>query len=106
MTTTTIETPDGERLARLELRVEHLELQNTEIRADIRDIREDIRGLRTEVRESIQGLRTEFRQEMGAQRSRSDRQFLWTLGIIITMWVSLVVMWITSMLTILNRLGE
>jgi hypothetical protein len=51
-------------------------------------------------------LRTEFRQEMGAQRSRSDRQFLWTLGIIITMWVSLVVMWITSMLTILNRLGE
>ena len=76
MTTATTETPDGERLARLEIRVEHLEGQAAEIRTDIRDI-----------------------------RSKMDRHFLWILGVIITMWLSLFAMWITTMLTVVNRLG-
>ena len=77
MTTATTETPDGERLARLEIRVEHVEGQVAEIREDIRDI-----------------------------RSKMDRHFLWILGVIITMWLSLFAMWITTMLTVVNRLGE
>ena len=76
MTTATTETPDGERLARLEIRVEHLEGQAAEIRTDIRDI-----------------------------RSKMDRHFLWILGVIITMWLSLFAMWITTMLTVVNKLG-
>ena len=68
--------PDGERLARVEIRVEHLEGQAAEIREDIRDI-----------------------------RSKMDRHFLWILGVIITMWLSLVAMWITTMLTVVNKLG-
>ena len=76
MTTATTETPDGERLARLEIRVEHLEGEAAEIKTDIRDI-----------------------------RSKMDRHFLWILGVIITMWLSLVAMWITTMLTVVNKLG-
>ena len=76
VTTATTEMPDGERLARLETRVEHLEQQNMEIRADLRAV----------------GVKI-------------DRNLLWILGVIITMWVSLAAMWITSMLTLLNKLG-
>ena len=76
MTTATTDTPDGERLARLEIRVEHVEGQIAEIREDIRDI-----------------------------RSKMDRHFLWILGVNITMWLSLSAMWITTMLTVVNKLG-
>ncbi len=83
MTTTTTEMPDGERLARVEIRVEHLEGQAAEIREDIREIRTHIRDV----------------------RSKIDRNLLWILGVIITMWLSLVAMWITTMLTVVNKLG-
>ena len=76
MTTASTETPDGERLARLEIRVENLERQVAEIREDIRDI-----------------------------RSKMDRHFLWILGVMITMWLSLFAMWITTMLTVVNKLA-
>ncbi len=76
MTTATTDTPDGERLARLEIRVEHVERQIAEIREDIRDV-----------------------------RSKIDRNLLWILGVNITMWLSLVAMWITTMLTVVNKLG-
>ncbi len=76
MTTATTETPDGERLARLEIRAENLERQVAEIREDIRDI-----------------------------RSKMDRHFLWILGVNITMWLSVVAMWVTTMLTVVNKLG-
>jgi hypothetical protein len=51
-------------------------------------------------------LRTESRQNMDSLRSRMDRQFLWILGIMITMWLSIAAMWITSMLAVLNKLGS
>ncbi len=66
MTTTTAEPPDGERLARLETRVENLELQVAQIRDAIRDLRREIQDLRTKI----------------------DRNLLWTLGITITMWAT------------------
>ena len=75
MTTTATESPDGERLARLETWVESLELHAAQIRDDIREL-----------------------------RARMDRQFLWILGIIITMWVSLVALGVTAMITLLGRL--
>ena len=74
--TTTTETPDGERLARLETRSENLEQAAQNIREDIRDLRNKI-----------------------------DRQFMWIIGIIITMWITIVGMWFASMLTLANRLG-
>ena len=58
-TTAEREIPDGERLARLETRVEHLEQEVLDIRQAIRDL-----------------------------SAKVDRNFLWTLGIIITMWVT------------------
>ncbi len=130
MTTTATDTPDGERLARLEIRVEHLGLQNSEIREDIRELREDIRALRAEHREDfrllaeriqrlesqqqenfqtlqsqLQVFQSQNHREMEAQRSRADKQFLWVLGIVITMWVSIIALGATAVITMLNRLG-
>ena len=76
MTTATTEIPDGERLARVETDVRHLVERVGELHEDNREIHRKI-----------------------------DRNLLWTLGIIVTMWVSLTAMWITTMLTLLNRLG-
>ena len=90
MTTNTTETPDGERLARLETRYENLERATQDIREDIRGLREDNRDLRKDNLDL---------------RNKIDRQFMWIVGIIITMWITLVVMWVTSMLALLNRLG-
>lgn len=70
-------------MARLEIRVENLERQVAEIREDIREIRADIRDV----------------------RSKMDRHFLWILGVMITMWLSLFAMWITTMLTVVNKLA-
>ncbi len=47
---------DGEKLARLETRVDPLELQVSEIRRDIRD-------LRTEMREEMGAVRAEHRED-------------------------------------------
>ena len=82
--------PDGERLARVETRLESLEQQIVEIREDIRELRIEMRDIRAEMRDI---------------RNKIDKQFLWVIGIIITMWISLFVMWGTSMLTLMNRLG-
>ena len=76
MATATTEMPDGERLVRVGTRIEHLERQ-------VNAIRDDIRVL----------------------GSRTDRNFLWTLGILITMWVSLAALFITISFTLPNRLG-
>jgi predicted nucleic acid-binding Zn-ribbon protein len=114
--TTATETPDGERLARLETRAEHLELQGSEIRQDIRDlrteVREEIRALRTEHREDfqrleaqIQRLESQLRQELEAQRSKADKQFRWTVGIVITVGLSIIALGATAFFTILNRIG-
>ena len=43
MTTATRRPPDGERLARLEVKVEFLEKQCAELRKEIRDLRREIR---------------------------------------------------------------
>ena len=106
MTTTATDTPDGERLARLETRVEHLELQGSEIRQDIRD-------LRTEVREEICALRTEHRedfQRVEAQvqqlRVNSEKQFRWMVGIVITLGLSIIGLGAGAFFTILNSIGE
>ena len=93
MTTTTAEIPYGERLAPLETRVEHVEQQVAQIRDDIRNLRDYVRGKVGSLREEIGDLRT-----------RMDRQFLWILGIIITMWISLVVLSITATISLSNKL--
>ena len=98
MTTATTDTPDGERLARVETRLESLERQVGQVRGDILDVRAEVRDVRAEVRE--------VRANSDEQRARADRQFMWLLGIIITMWVSQVAMWFTLMLTVLNKLGS
>ena len=61
MSTSQAEAPEGERLARVESHVETLIRDVTEIRADIRDLRAIV-----------------------------DRNFLWMLGIILAMWVTII----------------
>ena len=58
-TTADRDVPDGERLARLETRVEHVDLEILDLRQAIRDL-----------------------------SAKVDRNFLWTLGLIITMWIT------------------
>jgi hypothetical protein len=103
------ETPDGERLARLEVRVEHLEVQNSEIREEIHSLRAEHREDYQRLQESLQQLETRllgnFQRFEEAQRSRADKQFLWVLGIVITMWVSIIALGATAVITVLNRLG-
>ena len=94
MTTMTTDTPDGERLARLEVRVENVERGIQDIRDDIRGLREDNRDLRTEMRD----LRTEIQ----VLRSSTDRKFLWVLGTVITMWITSFVLWGTTLLALVN----
>ncbi len=72
MTTAEREIPDGERLARLETRVEHMEQQFAELREEFRQ------------------TRAELRQEIRDLSAKIDRNFLWTLGIIVTMWVTVI----------------
>lgn len=74
MSTTQTEVAEGERLARVETKVETLIRDVTEVRADMRDLRADIRDLRSIV----------------------DRNFLWLLGIILAMWVTLIVATLVS----------
>ena len=73
MAATQTEAPEGERLARVESKVESLIRDMSEVRADIRELRTEIGGLRSELKGAI------------------DRNFLWTLGIILAMWVTLIV---------------
>ena len=61
MATTERDIPDGERLARVETRVEHLEQQMIEVGRAIREL-----------------------------SSKVDRNFPWTLGIIISMWITVI----------------
>ena len=61
MTTAQREVPDGERLARVETRVEHLEQRMLALEQASRDL-----------------------------SAKVDRNLLWTLCIIITMWVTVI----------------
>jgi len=65
--------PDGERLARVETRVEHLEQHMLALRQDIGQLRQDLQQISRDL------------------HSKVDRNFLWTLGIIITMWVTVII---------------
>jgi len=66
---TTRDVPEGERLAKVEASVESLIREMSEVRASVRDL-----------------------------RSTAERNFLWTLGVIIPMWVSLIVAIIIAIL--------
>ena len=68
--------PEGERLVRVESNVESLLRDVSEARADIRDLRADMKDLRAIV----------------------DRNFLWTLGTIIPMWVTIIAAIIVAIL--------
>ena len=85
--------PDGERLARLETRAEHLELQVSEIRQDIRD-------LRTEHREDFLRLEAQIQ----ALRQDTERQFRWMVGIVITVGLSIIALGAGAFFTVLNRI--
>ncbi len=67
--TTARDIPEGERLTRLETIVESLLREVGEIRADLRQLGDKV-----------------------------DRNFLWTLGAIIPMWVSIIVVIIVAIL--------
>jgi hypothetical protein len=76
MVTAQADVPEGERLVRVESNVESLIRGMSEVRADIRDLRSDMKDLRT----------------------IADRNFLWTLGIIIPMWVTIIVAIVVAIL--------
>ena len=80
--TNAAEAPYGKRLARVGTRLESLEHRVSQIEDEIQCIRAEIRKLEAKV----------------------DKYFLWTLGIIIAMWVSLVTLGVAGMITLLGRL--
>ena len=77
--TTTQDVPEGERLTRLETIVDSLLREVSELRADMRQLRADMSELRADM------------GELGAElRSEIQSRFLWTLGVTITMWVTII----------------
>ena len=58
-------------------------------------------GEADEIREDIRQIRADIRDI----KSKMDRHLAWILGVTITMWLSLFAMWITTMLTVVNKLG-
>lgn len=58
-------------------------------------------GEAAEIREDLRQIRADIRDIS----SKMDRHLAWILGVIIAMWLSLVAMWITTMLTVVNKLG-
>ena len=107
MTMVAADTPDGERLARVEVRLDSLDQQCSDIRADIREQRAEIREQRAEIRELLaemqEGIRA-HQAEMRDVRSDANKKFLWILGIMITMWISLFALITTFMTAIINKL--
>ena len=95
--TTTQETPEWERFARLETTVDYLVREVGDIKADIRALRAEMNDVRTEIRE----VRTDFREdmrslreEMVALRQEARRDFRWIiatfLGVMIPTWAFIV----------------
>ncbi len=91
METTQTEVSEGERLARVESNVETLMRDMTEARADIRD-------LRTEIRSEIGGLRSQMTSQGDSLKAAIDRNFMWMLGVIMAMWVTIIVAIIVAIL--------
>ena len=128
---TTTDTPDGERLARVETRLENLETLVGDLRNDLREFRaethenlresrvetqedlrefraetqENLREFRVETQENLREFRVETRENLRDIRNRMDKQFLWILGVMFTMWISLFVLIATLMIAIINKLS-
>ena len=85
-------------LARLESNVETLMRDMTEARADIRDMRTEFRSEIGGLRLEIGGLRSQMTSQGDSLKAAIDRNFMWTLGVILTMWVTLIVALIAALL--------
>lgn len=107
--TTTRDIPEGERLTRLEAVVEALVREAADVNAELRELRSDMltQLARLEARVDSRFAGVESRLEGLSSRleglnsrleglsSKIDRNFLWTLGIMlgimIPMWISIIV---------------
>lgn len=74
--TTTQEAPGGERLAKLEATTESLVREVVDVKSELRDVRSEIRDIRTEIRDL---------------RSMINRNLVTTLGLTMSMWVTLII---------------
>ena len=114
--TTTQDIPEGERLARIEFAVETLVRESSEYRADLRELRTELRSGFTEIRaemqsrfaemdskfaemqSSINSVRNDARTDLDRLNTKIDRNFLWTLGIMIPMWITIIIAVIAALL--------
>ena len=97
MVTVQADVPEGVRLARVEANVETLIRGMADVRAEMRDMRtyitvdQNAKELRGTVDQNAKGLRGAVDQNTKDLRAVLDRHFLWTLGILISMWVTIMV---------------
>jgi len=82
-------------LEQMDKRLNHLEGELSDLR---KEMREEMSGLRDEMREEMSGLRGEMREEISALRGEMrefrralETNFRWTIGILITMWVTIII---------------
>lgn len=110
-----------ERVARMEGTLEQIDKRLGVVEADLRGIRTELQDLRGEIRTEIGSLRSEMRTEMGGMRSeigslrsgmgteigslRSEMStnFRWMVGLLIGVWSTMVLMWVTITLTMLLK---
>jgi len=69
-----------ERIARIEGILEQMDKRLTRLENEVSHLREEINSLRREVREEINSL-----------RDMVWSQFKWTIGILITMWITIII---------------
>ena len=69
-----------ERVARIEGILEQMDKRLTRLENEVSHLREEINSLRREVREEINSL-----------RDMVWSQFKWTIGILITMWITIII---------------
>jgi predicted nucleic acid-binding Zn-ribbon protein len=72
-----------ERVAKIEGIIEQMNERLNHIETDLRDLRSDLGTLREETKSEIRELRSSLTQKI-------ESNFKWTMGLMITMWVSII----------------
>ena len=86
--TTTQETPDSDRLSRLEVTVDYLVREVGDIKADLRQMRTDSGEQNRALREAMDRNRQELQEAIDMSRQESRRDFRVLIGTMVAMMVA------------------
>ena len=80
-----------ERVARIEGILEQMDKRLTKLENEVSRLREEMGGEINSLRGEVNSLRREVREEINSLRDMVWSQFKWTIGILITMWITIII---------------